>query len=142
MYDEILFPVSFYLLDHEELVDHVVETASRFDASVRLLSLTLSEEGRQDLEDHRNAFEEFESRLEGAGVSFTSELREDAVEYEDVADAIAEEADDNDNDYDLVVVGHTKVRDGEPRTTAEDLINRLSVPVFVVPMSTPRFRDV
>jgi nucleotide-binding universal stress UspA family protein len=140
MYDNVLFPVSFYLLDHEELVDHVVETASRFDASVGLLSLTLSEEGRHDVEDHRNAFEEFELRLEESGVSFTSELREDAVEYEEVADAIAEEADDN--DYDLVVVGHTKVREGEPRTTAEDLINRLSVPVLVVPMSTPRFRDV
>ncbi len=140
MYEKILFPVSFYLLDHEELLDHVVETASRFDASVGLLSLTLSEEGRQDVEDHKNAFEEFKLRLEEAGVSFTSELREDAVEYEEVADAISEEADKN--DYDLVVVGHTKVREGEPRTTAEDLINRLSVPVFVVPMSTPRFRDV
>lgn len=138
MYDEILFPVSFYLLDHNELVDHVVEMTSRFDASVRLLSLTLSEEGRQDLEEHRNAFDEFESRLEDAGVPFTSEMREEAVEYDEVADAIADEA----REYDLVLVGHTKVRDGEPRTTAEDLINRLSVPVLVVPMSTPRFRDV
>jgi len=138
MYDKILFPVSFYLLDHNELVEHVVETASRFDASVHVLSLTLSEEGKQDVEDHRNAFDSLKMHLEEADVSYTSELREDAVEYEIVADVIAEEADD----YDLVLVGHTKVREGESRTTAEDLINRLSVPAFVVPMSTPRFRDV
>lgn len=138
MYDKILFPVSFYLLDHNELVEHVVETASCFDASVHVLSLTLSEEGKQDVQDHRNAFGEFEEHLEDADVSYSSELREDAVEYDTVADVIAEEADD----YDLVLVGHTKVREGESRTTAEDLINRLSVPVFVVPMSTPRFRDV
>ena len=138
MYDKILFPVSFYLLDHNELVEHVVETASRFDASVHVLSLTLSDEGKQDIEDHRNAFDGFEMRLEEADVPYSSELREDAVEYGEVADVIADEADG----YDMVLVGHTKVRDGEPRTTAEDLINRLSVPVFVVPMSTPRFRDV
>jgi len=138
MYDKILFPVSFYLLDHNELVEHVVETASRFDASVHVLSLTLSEEGKQDVEDHRNAFDSLKTHLEDADVPYTSEMREDAVEYEEVGDAIAEEA----TEYDLVLVGHTKVREGEPRTTAEDLINRLSVPVFVVPMSTPRFRDV
>lgn len=138
MYDKILFPVSFYLLDHNELLEHVVETASRFDASVRVLSLVLSDEGKQDVEDHRNAFDSLEMRLEDSDVPYSSELREDAVEYDTVADVIAEEADD----YDLVLVGHTKVREGESRTTAEDLINRLSVPVFVVPMSTPRFRDV
>lgn len=138
MYDKILFPVSFYLLDHNELVEHVVETASRFDASVHVLSLVLSDEGKQDVEDHRNAFDSLEMRLEDSDVPYSSELREDAVEYDTVADVIAEEA----NDYDLVLVGHTKVREGESRTTAEDLINRLSVPVFVVPMSTPRFRDV
>ena len=138
MYDKILFPVSFYLLDHNELVEHVVETASRFDASVHVLSLTLTDEGKQDVKDHRNAFDSFKTHLEDAGVSYTSELREDAVEYDEIADAIADEADD----YDLVLVGHTKVREGDSRTTAEDLINRLSVPVFVVPMSTPRFRDV
>ena len=138
MYDKILFPVSFYLLDHNELLEHVVETASRFDASVRVLSLVLSDEGKQDVEDHRNAFDSLEMRLEDSDVPYSSELREDAVEYDTVADVIAEEADD----YDLVLVGHTKVREGKSRTTAEDLINRLSVPVFVVPMSTPRFRDV
>jgi nucleotide-binding universal stress UspA family protein len=138
MYDKILFPVSFYLLDHNELLEHVVETASRFDSSVRVLSLVLSDEGKQDVEDHRNAFDSLEMRLEDSDVPYSSELREDAVEYDTVADVIAEEADD----YDLVLVGHTKVREGESRTTAEDLINRLSVPVFVVPMSTPRFRDV
>jgi nucleotide-binding universal stress UspA family protein len=138
MYDKILFPVSFYLLDHNELVEHVVETASRFEASVHVLSLTLSDEGKQDIEDHRNAFDSFKTLLEEADVPYSSELREDAVEYDEVADVIADEA----GDYDMVLVGHTKVRDGEPRTTAEDLINRLSVPVFVVPMSKPRFRDV
>ncbi len=138
MYDEILFPVSFYLLDHNELIDHVVETASRFDASVHMLSLTLSEEGRQDIEDHKNAFANFETRLAEEGIDVTSKLREEPVEYEGVADAIADEAEG----YDVVLVGHTKVRDGSSRTTAEALINRLSVPVFVVPMGTPRFRDV
>ena len=138
MYDEILFPVSFYLLDHNELADHVVEVASGFDASVHVLSLTLSEEGRQDVEDHRNAFDSFGTRLEAEGVEFTSELRDEPVEYDEVADVIAEEADG----YDAVLVGHTKVREGSERTTAESLINRLSVPVFVVPLSTPRFRDV
>jgi nucleotide-binding universal stress UspA family protein len=138
MYDKILFPVSFYLLDHNELVEHVVETASAFDASVQMLSLTLSEEGRQDIEDHKNAFDNFETRLVEEGIEVSSELREDPVEYEEVADVIAEEAEG----YDAVLVGHTKVRDGSSRTTAEELINRLSVPVFVVPMSTPRFRDV
>jgi nucleotide-binding universal stress UspA family protein len=100
--------------------------------------LTLTDEGKQDVEDHRNAFDSFKTHLEDSGVSYTSELREDAVEYDEIADAIVHEADG----YDLVLVGHTKVREGESRTTAEDLINRLSVPVFVVPMSTPRFRDV
>jgi len=138
MYDKILFPVSFYLLDHNELVDHVVETASRLDASVHMLSLTLTEEGRQDIEDHKNAFTNFETRLEQEGVEVTSELRDDPVEYDEVADVIADESDG----YDVVLVGHTKVRDGSSRTTAESLINRLSVPVFVVPMETPRFRDV
>ncbi|MFP4188354.1 MAG: universal stress protein [Halobacteriales archaeon] len=138
MYDEILFPVSFYLLDHNELAEHVVEIASGFDASVHVLSLTLSDEGRQDIEDHRNAFDSFGARLEGEGIDFTSELRDEPVEYDDVADIIVDEADD----YDAVLVGHTKVRDGGERTTAESLINRLSVPVFVVPMPTPRFRDV
>jgi nucleotide-binding universal stress UspA family protein len=138
MYDQILFPVSFYLLDHNELAEHVVGMASGFDASVHVLSLTLSDEGRQDVEDHRNAFNSFETRLEGEGVEFTSELRDEPVEYGGVADVIVEEADG----YDAVLVGHTKVRDGTERTTAESLINRLSVPVFVVPMSTPRFRDV
>ncbi len=138
MYDKILFPVSFYLLDHEELVDHAVEAASSFDASVHLLSLTHADEGKQDVEDHRNAFNSFEMRLEEAGVPYTSELREDGAEYDEISDAIADEAED----HDMVLVGHTKVRDGEPRTTAEDLINRVSVPVFVVPMATPRFRDV
>jgi nucleotide-binding universal stress UspA family protein len=140
MYDEILFPVSFYLLDHNELADHVVEIASAFDASVHVLSLTLSEEGRQDIEDHRNAFDSFETHLRDEGVDLSTELRDEPVGYDEVADAIVDEA--SGEGYDAVLVGHTKVRDGSDRTTAEALINRLSVPVFVVPMSTPRFRDV
>lgn len=138
MYDEILFPVSFYLFDHNELAEHVVEIASGFEASVHVLSLTLSDEGRQDIEDHRNAFSSFEALLEGEDIEFTSELRDEPIEYDEVSDAIADEAEG----YDAVLVGHTKVRDGTARTTAESLINRLSVPVFVVPMSTPQFRDV
>jgi len=138
MYDEILLPVSFYLFDHNELAEHAVEVASGFDASVHVLSLTLSDEGRQDVEDHRNAFDSFETRLESEGVGVTSELRDGPVGYDEVADTIADEADG----YDAVLAGHTRVRDGSERTTAESLINRLSVPVFVVPMSTPRFRDV
>ncbi|MCX2818023.1 MAG: nucleotide-binding universal stress UspA family protein [Methanobacteriota archaeon] len=138
MYDKILFPVSFYLLDHNELADHLVGITSGFDASVHVLSLTLSDEGRQDVEDHRNAFNSFETRLKGEDTEFTSELRDEPVEYADVADVIADEAEA----YDAVLVGHTKVREGTERTTAESLINRLSIPVFVVPMSTPRFRDV
>lgn len=138
MYDDVLFPVSFYLLDHNELVDHAVEMAKSFDARLHLLSLTLSDEGREDVEDHTNAFDGFVMRLEDEGVDVDSELRDEPVEYEEVPEIIRDES----TEYDLVMMGHTKVREGEARTTAENVINSVSVPVVVVPLSTPRFQEV
>jgi len=138
MYDDVLFPVSFYLLDHNELAEHAVEMAKSFDARLHLLSLTLSDEGREDVEDHTNAFDGFVTRLESEGVDVSSELRDEPVGYGEVPDVIRDES----TEYDLVMMGHTKVREGEARATAENVINSVSVPVVVVPLSTPRFRDV
>lgn len=138
MYNDVLFPVSFYLLDHNELADHAVEMAKSFNASLHLISLTLSGEGREDIEDHSDAFDSFVVRLEKEGIDVSSELRDKSVEYEEVPGIIRNES----TEYDLVMMGHTKVREGERRTTAENVINSVSVPVVVVPLSTPRFQEV
>lgn len=136
-----MFPVSFYLLDQRDLRDHAVAVASAFGADVHLLSLTLSDEGRRDQEEHRESFLDFESELGDAGVEVTTDFREEAVDYDDVADVIADMAED----YDLVLMGHTKVsedRSGGDWPTADRVINMSSVPVLVVPLAAPRFRDV
>ncbi|MDY7081144.1 MAG: universal stress protein [Halobacteria archaeon] len=145
MYDDILFPVSFYLLDDAELKQHGKTVASRFDARVHLLSLTLQDEGRRDIEEHRNAFDNFVGELEELedenDVEVTTEFREEPVDYDSVAEAIVDEADD----FDMVMMGHTKVsreRSGEMWTTADTVINTSPVPVFVIPLGAPRFRDV
>ncbi|MDY6776120.1 MAG: universal stress protein [Halobacteria archaeon] len=141
MYDDILFPVSFYLLDQNELREHAEAIASEFDADVHLLSLTLQDEGKSDVEEHRQSFESFASSLRESGIDVTTELRNDPVEYEDVAGYLADEADD----YDLVVMGHTRVshrRGGETDTTAHKLLDMSSTPVITVPLGAPRFRDV
>ncbi|MDY6779265.1 MAG: universal stress protein [Halobacteria archaeon] len=140
MYDEILFPVSFYLLDESELREHGCAVAKRFDASLHLLSVVLEDENQSDIDEHKQAFTSFASDIEEEGIEVTTELREDPSGYDTVADTIAEES----RDYDMVLMGHTKVseRRGSEWTTADKVINAASVPVFVVPLHLPRFRDV
>ncbi|XGI82981.1 universal stress protein [Halorutilales archaeon Cl-col2-1] len=141
MYDDILFPVSFYLLDQSDVRRHGEAIASGFDADVHLLSLTLQDEGKSDVEEHRQSFESFASSLRESGVNVTTELRDEPVEYEDVAGYIADEADD----YDLILMGHTRVshkRGGDTETTAHKLVDMSPVPVITVPLGAPRFRDV
>lgn len=141
MYDDVLFPVSFYLLDQRDLGDHAVAVASAFDSDVHLLTLTLSDEGRRDQEEHRESFLDFAAELRDSGVSASTEFRGEAVDYDDVADVIADAADD----YDMVLMGHTKVSEERSRgdwPTADRVINMSSVPVLVVPLAAPRFRGV
>lgn len=135
-YDEVLFAVSFYLLDDEELGEHGVEFASALDADVHLLSLTLEQESEDERREHRRSFEEFAEKLREEDLSVTEDLRETAVGYEDVADEIADAADS----HDVVMMGHTRVRDSETWTTADELINTVSQPVVVIPLNTARFR--
>lgn len=141
MYKDILFPVSFYLLDQTDLKEHGEAMASGFDAKVHLLSLTLTDEGRMDVEEHREAFLDFAADLEDKGVEVTTELRSEPIGYNDVAEVIVDEA----SDYDLVMMGHTKVnrdRSGDEWPTADRVINSSPIPVLVIPLGAPRFRDV
>lgn len=141
MYRDILFPVSFYLLDQTDLKEHGEAVASSFDAKVHLLSLTLKDEGRMDIEEHREAFLDFAAYLEDKGVEVTTELRSEPVQYNEVSEVIVDEA----SDYDLILMGHTKVnreRSGDDLPTADRVINTSPIPVLVIPLGAPRFRDV
>lgn len=135
-YDEALFAVSFYLLDDDELGEHGVELARNLDVDVRLLSLTLEDESDDERREHRTSFEEFADRLRDEGLRVSEDFREEAVGYEEVPEEIADAADD----FDLVMMGHTRVRDSGTWTTADELINTVSQPVVVIPLNAPRFR--
>lgn len=136
MYDDVLFPVSFYFLDDDELASHGLALAERFDARIHVFSTVLEDEGRSDREDHEDALDRFVEELETEATEVTREYREDPVAYDDVPSLIVNRAEE----YDLVVMGHTRVRDGGEPTTAERVINASSVPTLVVPLKTPRFQ--
>ncbi|MFP4632588.1 MAG: universal stress protein [Halobacteriota archaeon] len=135
-YDDVLFAVSFYLLDDDRLGEHGGGLLGELDGDVRLLSLTVEGESDEQRVEHERAFEEFADVLREAGVNVTEELRREAVEDDAVADEIASEAED----HDLLVMGHTRVRDDAEPTTAEKVINTVSVPVVVIPLTAPRFQ--
>lgn len=135
-YDDVLFAVSFYLLDDEALGERGVELAKTLDADVHLLSLTLERESEDERAEHRREFDSFAESLRDEGLDVTAELREDDVGYDEVADEIA----DATEDHDLVMMGHTRVRDPSAGTTADELINTVSKPVVVIPLETARFR--
>lgn len=140
MYDDVLFPVSFYFLDDDALSSHGRAIATCFDARIHVLSILLEDESRSDRQDHEEAFERFVAELDETDARITSEFREEPTAYDDVPSAIVDETDD----FDLVVMGHTRVREGQSgeRTAAERVINASTVPTLVVPLKTPRFRGV
>ncbi len=137
-YDTALFAVSFYLLDDDELWEHGVEFISSLDVDVHLLSLTLEDESEDERREHRQGFEEFAEGLRDEGIEVEEDLREDEVGYEEVSSTIADEAEE----HEVLIMGHTRVRDPESWTTADDLINTVSVPVVVIPLNAPRFRGI
>lgn len=136
MYDDVLFPVSFYFLDDDELASHGLALAERFDAQIHVFSTVLDDESRSDREDHEEALDSFVEGLETEATEITREFRDEPVAYDDVPSMILDRAEE----YDLVVMGHTRVRDGGEPTTAERVINASPVPTLVVPLKTPRFQ--
>ncbi len=138
MYDKVLFPVSFYLLDQTDLMHHGAELADSLGSDIQLLSFTLEDEEKSDREEHRQAFREFAYNIEKEGLEVTRDYRDEPMDYEEVADAIT----DISSDFDLIIMGHTRIRQSDEErihTTAEKVINSVSIPVFIIPLSTPRF---
>lgn len=138
MYDDVLFPVSFYFLDDDDLTAHGRAIAEAFEARIHVLTMVLEDESRSDRGSHEEVFEGFVDDLDGTGSEVTSEFRGDPVAEDEVAEAILEESDG----YDLVVMGHARRREtasGGP-ATAERVINGSDVPTLVVPLTAPRFR--
>ena len=138
MYDDVLFPVSFYFLDDDDLTAHGRTVAEAFEARIHVLTMVLEDESRSDRESHQDVFDGFVDDLDSTGAEVTAEFRGDPVTEDEVADEILEETDG----YDLVVMGHARRRQRAQTgpTTAERVINGSDVPTLVVPLTAPRFR--
>lgn len=138
MYDDVLFPVSFYFLDDDDLTAHGRAIAEAFEARIHVLTMVLEDESRSDRGSHEEIFDRFVDDLGGTGSEVTSEFRGDPVAEDDVAEAILDETER----YDLVVMGHARRRQTAQTgpTTAERVINGSDVPTLVVPLTAPRFR--